>query len=112
MNVAHVFYSQLGTKIKKRREGLGLTQEALASLIDLSRTSVTNIEKGRQKLLLHTFIDIASALRVLPAALLPDAVPIVGEDVEELLKDRPSKERDWIASTVKAARMGAKQHGR
>lgn len=48
-----------------------VTQEALAKLVGLTRTSLTNIEKGRQKILLHTFADLAAALRVAPAELLP-----------------------------------------
>jgi transcriptional regulator with XRE-family HTH domain len=52
-------------------EGTGLTQEALASQVSLTRTSITNIEKGRQKFLLHTLFDIASALGVPPGTRLP-----------------------------------------
>ncbi len=48
-----------------------VTQENLAKLVGLTRTSLTNIEKGRQKILLHTFADLASALGVRPAELLP-----------------------------------------
>ncbi len=54
------------------RERAGLTQDALAARVSLSRTSVTNIEKGRQKVLLHTFWGLADALGVAPAVLLPD----------------------------------------
>jgi transcriptional regulator with XRE-family HTH domain len=40
--------------------------------VALSRTSVTNIEKGRQKMMLHTLWQFASALGVDPTVLLPD----------------------------------------
>ena len=53
------------------RLGQNVTQEGLAKLVGLTRTSLTNIEKGRQKILLHTFADLAAALRVAPAELLP-----------------------------------------
>lgn len=83
-----------------------MTQEGLASLVSLTRTSVTNIEKGRQKILLHTIVDIAKALRVSPADLLPEATSASENELDDLLKGRPRKERDWIKSTVTAARKG------
>src|SRR4051812_27182567 len=60
------FYREVGLKIRHARDQKGFTQERLAETIRLSRTSLTNIEKGRQKFLLHTFAEIASALSVAP----------------------------------------------
>ena len=48
------FYAEIGRRVRLARERLGLTQDYLAIQIMLSRTSVTNIEKGRQKVLAHT----------------------------------------------------------
>ena len=50
-----------------------MTQEKLGRLVGLSRTSITNIEKGRQHVSLHQLFAIAEALRVRPEALLPSA---------------------------------------
>jgi transcriptional regulator with XRE-family HTH domain len=47
----------------------------LAHQIGLSRTSVTNIESGRQAVLLHQVYDIAKALDTTVDALLPDDEP-------------------------------------
>jgi transcriptional regulator with XRE-family HTH domain len=63
-------YSAVGLQIREIRIEKGITQEALARRVKLTRTSLTNIEKGRQKLLLHTLMDIASALDVPAAELL------------------------------------------
>ena len=52
----------VGARIRIIREALGLTQGELADRVDLDRTSVTNIETGRQRMLLHTVEDIATAL--------------------------------------------------
>lgn len=81
-----------------------MTQEGLASLVSLTRTSITNIEKGRQKILLHTIVDIASTLRVAPADLLPESKSAPENELDDLLKGRPRKEREWVKSTVNAAR--------
>lgn len=66
------FYVEVGQRVRSARERAGLTQDALALRVALSRTSVTNIERGRQRVLLHTLWDIASVLGVEPVALLPE----------------------------------------
>jgi transcriptional regulator with XRE-family HTH domain len=66
------FYKEVGLRIRQaRKKADNLTQEALAVSVGLTRTSLTNIEKGRQKVLLHTFTEIASALGIDPLDLLP-----------------------------------------
>ncbi len=65
------FYVKVGTQIRAIREKRELNQDALADAVKLSRTSICNIEKGRQKLLLHTLCDIARVLSVAPMELLP-----------------------------------------
>lgn len=95
-------YKQLGERVCRLRNKLGLTQAELASAISLSRTSVTNIEKGRQQILLHTLCDLASALQVNPARLLPSAEQLVGvgEALErDVLMELSEKERQWIRET-------------
>lgn len=68
-------YAQIGAEIRRRREGLGLSQAQLADKIGVGRTSVTMIERGAQAILLHQFVEIAKALRVSPDKLL-DAVEV------------------------------------
>lgn len=107
MNDQDAFYQEVGRRIRearKRRKPL-LTQEALADMVSLTRTSITNVEKGRQKFLLHTLADIAAALQVEPASLLPES----GADTEQLdvvLRNRTKSEKDWIKSTITAVEMG------
>lgn len=93
------FYSAVGRKLCQQRERCGLTQEDLAGKVGLTRTSITNIEKGRQRVLLHTFIDIVSALGVLPVDLLP--VPSApSQQIEELLRGRSKKEREFVSAVM------------
>ena len=42
--------SELGTRLKKAREYLGLTQEDVAKLMGVSRVIITNIEAGTRKI--------------------------------------------------------------
>lgn len=66
-----VFYLEVGRRVRIARERIGLTQDALASQVMLSRTSVTNIEKGRQKVMAHTICNLAEALNIPPSELFP-----------------------------------------
>lgn len=56
------FYEDLGRAIRARREALEMTQGELGARIGLSRTSVTNIECGRQRLLIEQFCRVAEVL--------------------------------------------------
>lgn len=64
-------YKEIGKRIRETRELKNINQEELANSIGLSRTSITNIEKGRQKLLVHTLINIAKELSIDVETLLP-----------------------------------------
>jgi transcriptional regulator with XRE-family HTH domain len=66
-----LLYQEFGRLLRKRRKDAKLTQEQVAERIGLSRTSITNIEKGRQHVLLHHVFLLASAVGVSPAELLP-----------------------------------------
>jgi transcriptional regulator with XRE-family HTH domain len=65
------FYQLLGANIQKSRRKLGISQDELARLVGLTRTSLTNIERGRQHPPIYTFCEIAERLNVDPSALLP-----------------------------------------
>lgn len=93
------FYKTVGEKIRSQR-GKNLSQEALASAVGLTRTSISNIEKGRQKMLLHTLVDIADALRVEAASLLPERPATVQPVGAEMLAALPANERAFIESAI------------
>jgi len=69
------FYQRLGRLVfraRTRPDGR-ISQAALALALGLSRTSVTNIERGRQPVQLYTLYKIAEILGVVPTQLLPAA---------------------------------------
>lgn len=57
-------YRVLGAKIAHRRKELRLKQAEVAEKIGLTRASLANMEKGRQKIMLHQLYRIAAALSV------------------------------------------------
>jgi transcriptional regulator with XRE-family HTH domain len=99
------FYDEVGRRISRARKGR-LTQAQLAERVALTRTSITNIEKGRQRIMLHTLAQIADALGVPTSELLPQAGVDVGQRLSDALKSRSKEERDWIKSSVTTARKG------
>ena len=75
-----IFYRQLGTNIRECRNRLNLSQDALGRLIGMTRTSLTNIESGRQHPPLHTFCEIAEQLKVDVLELLPRPLALAESD--------------------------------
>lgn len=65
-------YRAFGRALRSAREDAELTQKQLAERVGLSRTSVTNIERGSQHVALHQLFLFAAAVGVEPSALLPD----------------------------------------
>lgn len=100
------FYRRFGETFKQHRERRKLTQDDIAKAVGLSRTSITNIECGRQKLLLHQVFDLAAAVGVPPSALLVDLTSSSGDGsvdrAVEVAKShvKNARELDWIKKTV------------
>jgi transcriptional regulator with XRE-family HTH domain len=96
------FYIAAGRSIAQARNRLGMTQEVLASKISLTRTSVINIEKGRQQLLLHMLVAISNALEIDPSELIPKSNATETKDLRALLRERgaPAKMRTWMTESV------------
>lgn len=63
-------YRQFGAKVEQIRSTLGWTQEQLGKSVGLNRTSITNIEAGKQRILLHDVERFAKAFNVEPKTLL------------------------------------------
>jgi len=76
--VERKFYQKIGRHIREMRLQRGLSQDRLGELIGLTRTSITNIEYGRQRMLLHTIEDLSTALEC------PKATLFDGSDYPDL----------------------------
>lgn len=71
------FHAQLGVAVARAREAAGFTQEELAGAVGFSRSSVSNLEAGRQTISAWRLHQLAGVLRVPAVALLPAvAVPV------------------------------------
>ena len=103
MNKPGVFYRKVGENIRAKRKDRGLSQEGLAKAVGLKRPSMSNIEKGRQNILLHTFCDIAETLDSNPSALLPEQLRPEPGQMPDLTSF--SKEvREFVEAAIKPAK--------
>ena len=101
--MAELFNEELGRRIRAARLGK-LTQASLGERVGLSRTAITNIECGRQRLLVDQLVEIAQALEVSAAELLPTppAPRPVRLATAPTIPQMPTVER-WV-KTVKKSR--------
>lgn len=101
MDASREFYSEVGHRIRAARTQRKLSQAGLASVVGLARTSISNIEKGRQKLLLHTLQDIADTLGVEAALLLPsNRLLSASQPKKRNLEGLPAESRAFIEEAL------------
>lgn len=65
------FYADLGIRIREARLKRNIGQDEFASQLELSRASVVNIEKGRQRPMIHTLLEISRLLKTPLQNLIP-----------------------------------------
>ncbi len=97
-------YKMIGERIRHERQKRNLTQDQLATAVGLNRASITNVENGRQKILVHTLVQIADSLGTSPARFLT----AFDADADVILPDNLSPAvRNWIMHSVEGS--GAKR---
>ena len=90
-------YQAVGERIRAERKKLKITQDELASQVGLTRTSITNLEKGKQKFLLHTLVQIADCLGTSPARLLPNCETKLSLEFPD---ETTRQVRNWIIHSI------------
>ena len=94
------FYLDVGRRVRAARSVAGLTQAQLADRVGLRRSSIANLEAGRQRFLLHFVAAIAGAL----AVAVDDLVPTVEVSEPSLdfdrLDDATAQHPDIVRSFV------------
>ena len=78
-------YELIGARLKERRVERGKTQAWLAEHVGMLRTSITNIEKGRQKSPLHVIYALCVALEVDPLEILPTLAEVRRLDDQDVI---------------------------
>ena len=96
----------VGRRIKMAREEKNLTQEDLASLVDISSPHISVRERGLKVVKLDTFVAIANALEVSADTLLIDVVEHsvtgVANELSDTILKLPKKEQKRVINVIKA----------
>jgi transcriptional regulator with XRE-family HTH domain len=95
------FYVEFGRRLRDARGRARLSQEALGGRVGLNRTSISNVENGRQRLLLHQLPLLAGAL----AASMNDLLPPAEADAD-VLAAVPEDARGWVRQILGDQRDG------
>jgi transcriptional regulator with XRE-family HTH domain len=117
-------YEAIGERVAKARGATPLSQEKLADKVGVTRASIVNIEHGRQRAPVHLLWQIASALGIETARLIPSPRELAARDapvqldanvvayIERVAQDDPAAKRlltDFVqkATTIIDGQDGA-----
>jgi transcriptional regulator with XRE-family HTH domain len=108
-------YKLFGQKVKKIRERKGLSQAVVAREIGLSRTSITNIERGHQHISLHLLYELGRVLGVEIMDLLPERAELIekgsiAQKVEKAAAPLPEGTGEWVQSFLSNDENGRENH--
>ena len=88
-------YPQLGRRIRQLRVGRQFTQEQLGARLEppVTRASIANLESGKQRLLVHTLLQVAHLFEVSVEELLPAPSTATGSPVAAIATELRRKLR-------------------
>ncbi len=99
-------YREVGRKIRQTRENQHLSQDSLAQRLGISRTSMVNIEAGRQRTPLHVLWQIAELLETKLTLLIPTPEELLAPQNQTVLDREMMKQIEEVANgdlaTIKA----------
>jgi transcriptional regulator with XRE-family HTH domain len=102
----HGIYVRIGRELRIHREQRRLSQARLAETVGLRRTSLVNIEAGRQRLPLHVLYALCSVLEIEPSDVLPGIaevrLPSEADEHEVLVGDQIHRIPPKTAELVRA----------
>ncbi len=111
-NQIEPFYKDLGANIHDAREEREMTQAQLGQVLNppATRASIANIENGKQRVLVHTLVQLAKVLdveigRLLPSA--PVAAAASAKDVELELRRKLKLDAPQLRKLIGTPRPSA-----
>lgn len=109
-------YREIGRRVRVRRKALGMPQERLAELSDLSTPHMSHIETGSTKVSLPTLVRVANVLGCTVDELLCDSLAEAGAvfegELAQELADCTGEELRVITATVKALKASLRLRGK
>jgi transcriptional regulator with XRE-family HTH domain len=97
-------YRILGRRLRELREQKDIPQEELATFAGLTRSSIANIESGKQRVFVHQLLQFAARLKVGLNELLPER-----EFAPESVQAESKQDRTAFLERVKSLAAPEKQ---
>lgn len=98
----------LGTHLKEVRKRRNMTQEVLAELVGVTSQHISNIETGKTKVSLSTFIDIVNVLNISPEMVLAECMknetPAVKSEIMDIIQDCTHKELKVLVQIIESSK--------
>lgn len=105
-------YRGVGKRVRLLRTRARMTQEQLADSLGVTRSSIANLEAGRQRSPLHLYVGIAQALGVSMTDLVedagatPDSLPRLPDEVSREMEVGDRESLEFVQRTLAALHGG------
>ncbi len=88
------FYDRLGARVRNLRERSGLKQDELASLLNVKRTTIVQMEKGRRKICTEEAVNLSEIFRISLNTLVDPSkeIEVVLEEAKKRTESEPQSE--------------------
>lgn len=107
-------YALLGERIKRlrRMQTPEMNQEKLGQILGLTRTSITNIERGKQKLTVDALYKLCETFSVEVSALMPTLTEVVVAPAKQVVVggqsfEVPAKTANYVNTLRPSSSAGA-----
>ena len=100
-------YYEIGQRIRKYRKALGLSQEALAEKVNISKTYMSHIETGNTKLGLPVLVALSEVLEVRADDILFSAKEAKRSSMTEMILN--TTQLEIIFDIIKATKTALKK---
>ncbi|MEF9988049.1 MAG: helix-turn-helix transcriptional regulator [Christensenella sp.] len=102
-------YYDIGKRIRNKRKQLGMSQEKLSEMVEISVTHMSHIETGNTKLSLPVLVKIANALGASTDELLCDTLVssknIYNNEIANVLEHCDDTQTRIITDIIKTAKQ-------
>lgn len=99
-------FKSIGQKLRDERENLGLTQEEVAEVLDITPAFVGHIERAERSMSLKTLIHFCNFYRVTIDYLLADTLPQEDDNtlaqIADMLKDKLPEQQAALLDIIRA----------
>ncbi|MCP2245745.1 helix-turn-helix domain-containing protein [Lentzea aerocolonigenes] len=96
-------YETIGSNIRNARMRAGVTQADLGKRLQLTRSSIANIEAGRQRVMIHWIMQIADEFKVPLETLLEQPDEMIESRVSAELVGQPDSTQEFVISVIRQA---------